>query len=275
MYYLTLQFLLASLVVLLISSRIKRFVLDVKDVRVENQTGRTFIVTGANSGLGFSTALALARANATVVLCCRNTSRCNDAKKRILQSAPAANIHSFHLDLSSFSSIRLFAANFTDQFGAVDVLINNAGIMALPSRMLTEAGIEMQLGTNHVGHFMLTGLLFPHIRPGGRIITHSSMMHAMSSHRFPFEDPNCENYDPWIAYGNSKLSNLLFTFELNKRLELWKNPRNITAIAVHPGFSATHLQQERFPFWQFICAHFATTPEHGALSQIIGSCIYS
>jgi NAD(P)-dependent dehydrogenase (short-subunit alcohol dehydrogenase family) len=245
------------------------------DVDYHAAANKIVIVTGANSGLGFHTALALARANATVVLACRNERKCIPAKLQIQAAVPSSKVDSLELDLSSFKSIKQFTEDFKKKFPKLDVLINNAGIMAVPSRELTVDGLELQIGTNHFGHFLLTALLYPILSNNGRIINHSSGAHALADKNFPLEDLQSErDYSPFKAYGNSKLANLLFTFELNKRLKESGNPRNISSIAVHPGYTATNLQVERFPFWEQLNALFAMSGKDGSLSQIYGKCSY-
>ncbi|MFH5207118.1 oxidoreductase [Antrihabitans sp. NCIMB 15449] len=195
---------------------------------VGDQTGRTFIVTGANSGLGEVTARILAGAGAEVILACRNVEKAN-----VVAAEIGANATVRQLDLSDLASVRAFA-NSVD---GVDVLINNAGVMALPLRR-TADGFEMQIGTNHLGHFALTGLLFDKIRD--RVVTMSSGLHAYGS--IDLDDLNWEHrrYDRWRAYGQSKLANLMFTYELQRRLDAAGS--TVRSVAAHPGYAATGLQ---------------------------------
>jgi NAD(P)-dependent dehydrogenase (short-subunit alcohol dehydrogenase family) len=233
--------------------------------------GKIIVITGANSGLGFETALVLAKHNATIVLACRNMGKCEEAKKKILSSYGYANLDTMKLDLASFDSIRHFSNEFSEKYDHLDVLINNAGVMALPAREVTADGLEFQLGTNHFGHFLLTALLYPKLSQHSRIINHSSGAHAMSASTFPLDNMQLESkYDPWVAYGNSKLANLMFTYELHERLQKAGNPKQILTIAVHPGFTATNLQNEKFPFWEQISNFFAMKGPDGAKSQIYG-----
>jgi NAD(P)-dependent dehydrogenase (short-subunit alcohol dehydrogenase family) len=191
-------------------------------------SGRTIVVTGANSGLGLVTAREAARAGARVVLAVRDTARGRDAAATIPGSTEVRR-----LDLADLASVRAFAEEWQ---GALDVLVNNAGVMALPLRR-TADGFEMQIGTNHLGHFALTNLLLPHVT--GRVVTVSSGMHRMG--RISFDDLNSHaRYSRWRAYGQSKLANLLFTAELSRRLEAAGSP--VTAHAAHPGYAATNLQ---------------------------------
>ncbi|MEU7899398.1 oxidoreductase [Nonomuraea sp. NPDC049152] len=198
---------------------------------IPDLSGKTAIVTGANSGLGMITAGELARRGATTVLACRDTGKGESAKKRMLQAAPKGGIEVRRLDLADLSSVREFAAGIT---GKVDILVNNAGVMALPYRK-TADGFEMQFGTNHLGHFALTGLLLPRLRDG-RVVTVSSLTHVAG--RMRFDDLNSElSYHKWLAYGQSKLANLLFAYELQRRAG-----GRVTSVAAHPGYASTNLQ---------------------------------
>jgi len=199
--------------------------------------GRTFVVTGANSGIGLAAARALGRAGARVVLAVRDLSRGERAAASI-----EGTIEVRRLDLADLSSVRTFAADWE---GDLDVLINNAGVMAIPEQR-TADGFEMQVGTNHLGHFALTNLLLPHI--GDRVVTVSSGAHRMGSIRL--DDLNWEQgvYKPWRAYGQSKLANLLFTSELQRRLG--EAGSSVRATAAHPGYAATNLQGHTGNFLQ-------------------------
>lgn len=233
---------------------------------------KTIIVTGSNSGLGYHTALALAEHGAKVILACRNSGKCEEAKKKILEHAPASHVQCMTLNLASFKSIRSFVTEFISAYGKVDVLVNNAGVMAIPQRELTEDGIEFQIGTNHFGHFLLTSLLFPNITSGGRIINHSSALHMVHAMRFPHRDiQSSEWYDPATAYSNSKFANLLFTYEINNRLAEVGNVRGIKAIAVHPGYTATNLLTERVPYVDIISSYLAMKGEDGSKSQLFAA----
>jgi NAD(P)-dependent dehydrogenase (short-subunit alcohol dehydrogenase family) len=204
------------------------------------QPGKLALITGANSGVGFQAALELARAGAHVILGCRNLDKANSARQRILAQVPAAQLEPAALDLASLASIRTFAATFLAQQRNLNLLINNAGVMALPTRQLTADGFELQIGTNHLGHFALTGLLLPAIltAPSARIVTVSSIAHRGG--RIRFDDLNwTHGYKPWPAYRQSKLANLYFAFELARRLRA-SHP-NVASIAVHPGVAKTNL----------------------------------
>jgi NAD(P)-dependent dehydrogenase (short-subunit alcohol dehydrogenase family) len=201
---------------------------------IPDLTGMSAIVTGANSGLGLETARELARAGARVLMACRNPVKAQAALEEVRRTArDPEGVVTAALDLASLSCVRTFAAGVT----AVDLLINNAGIMAIP-RAESADGYEMQLATNHLGHFALTGLLLPQLlaSPNPRVVTVSSQMHRVG--KIDFDDLMGErSYNPWRAYGQSKLANLLFTSELARRAG-----SSITATAAHPGWSATNLQ---------------------------------
>lgn len=204
-----------------------------------DQSGRIVVVTGANSGIGLDAARMLAGKGATVILACRTASKAEAALHQIRAVHPNADLHFLPLDLSSLSSVRAFATTFEGNFPRLDLLINNAGIMAIP-RTLTADGFEMQIGTNHFGHFALTGLLLPALRRGtaARIVNVASNAHGFG--KMHFDDLAGEkHYSRWGRYGQSKLANLLFTYELDRRLRAANLP--IASVACHPGYSATNL----------------------------------
>jgi NAD(P)-dependent dehydrogenase (short-subunit alcohol dehydrogenase family) len=196
---------------------------------IPSQTGRTAVVTGANSGLGLATARELARAGASVVLAVRNLERGAQAAESI-----EGDVTVRQLDLADLASVRAFADGWT---GDLDVLVNNAGIMMVPAGR-TADGFELQFGTNHLGHFALTNLLLPHVTD--RVVTVSSGLHR--SGVIDLDDLNWRRraYNATAAYGQSKLANLLFTLELQRRLTAAGSP--VRALAAHPGYSATNLQ---------------------------------
>jgi NAD(P)-dependent dehydrogenase (short-subunit alcohol dehydrogenase family) len=193
--------------------------------------GKTVIVTGANSGIGHAAAAALAGAGATVVLAVRD-----QAKGEVAAAALPGMTEVRPLDLASLDSVRAFAAAWQ---GDIDLLINNAGVM-IPPLSRTADGFELQFGTNHLGHFALTNLLLPHVAADGRVVTVSSDAHKSGA--IDFDDLNWERkrYRPWRAYGQSKLANLLFTTELQRRLT--EAGSTVKATAAHPGYAATNLQ---------------------------------
>jgi NAD(P)-dependent dehydrogenase (short-subunit alcohol dehydrogenase family) len=203
---------------------------------IPDQTGRTVIVTGANSGIGRAAATALAEKGARVVLAVRNTDKGNAAAADMSGQTEVRQ-----LDLASLASVRAFADAWE---GPIDLLINNAGIM-VPPYSHTEDGFEMQFGTNHLGHFALTNLLLEHVT--GRVVTVASGAHRFGS--IDFNDLNWERkpYKPWAAYGQSKLANLLFTAELQRRLI--EAGSDVLATAAHPGYAATNLQFQSQRRW--------------------------
>ena len=203
-------------------------------------SGRTAIVTGGNSGIGYQAALGLARKGAHVVLACRSLPKADEAIGRITASHPGAKLEARALDLASLESVRSFAKSFLDDHGELHVLCNNAGVMRLPYRKTAE-GFEMQIGTNHLGPFALTGLLIERLlaTPGARVVTVSSTMHRPGKIRF--DDLHWERgYQKWGAYCQSKLANLLFAFELQRRLDA--RGASVLSVACHPGYAATALQ---------------------------------
>jgi NAD(P)-dependent dehydrogenase (short-subunit alcohol dehydrogenase family) len=206
---------------------------------IPSLAGLRAVVTGANSGLGYETALALAAHGAQVTMAVRDTAKGDAAAQQIRAQAPQASIEVRRLDLADLASIDEFAWLWRESHpDGLDMLINNAGIMAIPRRE-TADGFEMQLGTNHLGHFALTGRLLDAIRPEGRIVTVSSQAHRMG--RMDFDDLMGERkYGAWRAYGQSKLANLLFVRSLAERLE--RAGSTIASVAAHPGFASTHLQ---------------------------------
>lgn len=208
---------------------------------IPDQTGRTALVTGANSGIGFHTALELARAGARVVVSSRDAAKGEEAVRRIEAEVPQAEVELGVFDLADLESVRRFARTFADRRGALDVLVNNAGVMAVPQRRVTTDGFELQLETNHLGHFALTGLLLPALlaRAGARVVTVSSTAHRLG--RMRFDDLEGERgYRPWRAYGQSKLANLLFALELDRRAS--SSGLDLLSVAAHPGLAATNLQ---------------------------------
>jgi NAD(P)-dependent dehydrogenase (short-subunit alcohol dehydrogenase family) len=208
---------------------------------IPDLTGRSVIVTGANSGIGFETARALAEHNASVTLAVRDEARGLDAATRIRSTAPDADVAVMALDLTDLASVRDFADSWSASHSeGLSLLINNAGVMAIPLRR-TADGFEMQIGTNHLGHFALTGLLMPALVavPRSRVVTVSSQAHRMG--KLNLADINAEKgYRSWSAYGQSKLANLLFTSELQRRVD--RVGIGLLAVAAHPGFASTNLQ---------------------------------
>jgi NAD(P)-dependent dehydrogenase (short-subunit alcohol dehydrogenase family) len=230
-----------------------------------DQTGRVAIVTGANTGIGFETAAALAAKNARVIMACRNRQKAEDAMARIRERTPEAELELIELDLASLASVERFATAFREGHERLDLLINNAGVM-VPPLGHTEDGFELQFGCNHLGHFALTGRLLDLIEAtsSSRIVNVSSMAHRYGT--MDFDNLNAEKgYDKMPAYGQSKLANLLFTFELQRRLEAKKS--SVKATAAHPGWTGTDLQRHSglIRFFNFF---FAQTPPMGALPTL-------
>lgn len=206
---------------------------------VPDQTGRTAVITGANTGIGYEAARVLAERGATVVLAVRDTARGRDAADRILAAAPQAQVRVRALDLASLASVREAADDLATTYQKIDLLINNAGVMWTPRR-LTADGFELQLGTNHLGHFAFTGLLLERVlaAKGSRVVTISSQAHR--SGRIHFDDLFLErDYGSHRAYAQSKLANLMFTYELQRRLAATK--ADTIAVAAHPGLARTEL----------------------------------
>ncbi len=206
--------------------------------QIPDQSGATAVVTGANSGLGLVTARELARAGATVVLACRNTQKGDAAAAEISADVPDAQVSVSELDLSSLDSVRQFAD--TLEADELTLLINNAGIMMTPPG-LTAEGFELQLGTNHLGHFALTGLLMDKLQRAGaaRVVTLSSIEHKAG--HLDFDDLQLSHgYAPRKAYRQSKLANAAFGLELDRRLRAAGS--SVTSVLAHPGYSATNLQ---------------------------------
>lgn len=212
------------------------------------QRGRTAIVTGANSGLGLLAALELARAGASVVMASRDPHKAEAAADRISAEVPSAKLEQVPLDLASLASVRDSADRIRGSQNQLDLLINNAGVMAAPRR-LTADGFELQFGTNHLGHFALTGLLLPMLRDreGARVVTVSSGAHHRG--QMNFDDLQGEGrYRRWGAYAQSKLANLLFALELDRRLRAAGLP--LISVAAHPGYAATNLQMSGPPIYE-------------------------
>jgi NAD(P)-dependent dehydrogenase (short-subunit alcohol dehydrogenase family) len=236
---------------------------------VPDQSGRIAVVTGANSGLGFDTAAVLADKGAHVVLAVRNLDKGREAVEKIKAASPNAVVALQELDLSSLASVRTAAEELRAAHPRIDLLINNAGVMYVPTRETTKDGFEMQFGTNHLGHFALTGLLLDHLTSvdGSRIVTVSSVGHRLMA-RIHFDDPHLQRkYNRVEAYGQSKLANLLFTYELQRRLKSAGVPT--VALAAHPGFSDTELMRYLPDFIPSFVWKVATQPaDKGALPTL-------
>ncbi len=207
---------------------------------IPDLSGKTIVVTGGNSGIGYEAALQFARKRADVILACRDLGKARTAAAQIAASASGAKVEVMELDLSNLASVRGFSDAFHLQHQALHVLCNNAGVMAIPYRQ-TADGFEMQFGTNHLGHFALTGLLLDRLlaTDGARVVNVASGAHRMGKIRF--DDLQWKNgYRKWMAYGQSKLANLLFTSELQRKVDA--AGKKLLAVACHPGYAATNLQ---------------------------------
>lgn len=203
-----------------------------------NLEQQIFIVTGANSGLGRVTALSLARAGAQVIFACRNVGAGQAVIARDLDRIAAPRCYVRMLDLASLDSVSVFANNITSEFGIINGLVNNAGIMGVPTRRITADGFELQFGTNHLSHFALTARLFNRLHRMARIVTVSSINARIGS--LDFDDLQAQRaYDPWSAYSASKLANLSFALTLDRRLRAARS--GISSIAAHPGVALTRL----------------------------------
>lgn len=237
--------------------------------------GRVFLITGGNSGIGFAAAQELAAKGAKVVLVCRDAQRAETACENLARAGARQAPEYVVLDLASLASIRAGSDVICSRFPRVDVLINNAGLMALP-RTVTEDGFEAQIGVNHLGHFALTGLLLRVLResPAPRVVTVSSLAHWFG--RVRFNDLQGErSYGKWTAYNQSKLANLLFSFELQRRCAA--TMPELSSVACHPGYAATNLQLvgpqlERSPwltsFFRVANRFVARSPAYGAQPTI-------
>lgn len=209
---------------------------------IPDLTGKVALVTGSNSGIGYEAVKALAEKNAEVIIAVRNIPKGDSAASKIKAIYPHAKLNVMKLDLSSLDSVRDFTKKFREIYNSLDLLINNAGVMIPPYSKTTE-GFELQFGTNHLGHFVLTAELMELIEKSseGRIVNVSSSAHKFG--KIDFEDLNWEKrkYKPWRAYGDSKIANLYFTYELGRRLK--KAGSKIKVTSCHPGWSATNLQR--------------------------------
>lgn len=205
-------------------------------------TAKTVVITGANSGIGFQAAMHFARAGARVVMACRSMDKAQKAQQDIQSAVPTANTVVIRLDVSDLDSVREFVREFEQQIGELDLLINNAGIVAIPLQR-NAAGHEMQLATNYLGAFALTGLLLPFFRKGVpcRIVNVGSLAHRLG--KLNPDDLNWEStpYDQWKSYANSKVAMMSYTLELNRRLQA--SGSNVIALSAHPGFANTNIHQ--------------------------------
>ena len=239
---------------------------------IPDQTGRVAIITGANTGLGFETARALAEHGAHVVIAVRDTTKGTAAAGRIAKAAPKAGVDVVELDLGSLDSVRAGAGELAARFPRIDLLINNAGVM-YPPKSTTADGFELQFGTNHLGPFALTGLLLDNLLPveGSRVVAVASVAHNIRA-SMDFDDLQWERrrYDRVASYGQSKLANLLFTYELQRRLAAKNEPT--IAVAAHPGVSNTelirHVPGSNLPGVSWIGDRLVNSAQKGALATL-------
>ena len=250
------------------------------DTHIPAQDGRRVLITGANSGIGLAAARLLARRGAQVVLTSRDEQRGRDALRKVAAAAAGPAPELLRLDLAALDDVRRAAAELRARHGHLDVLVNNAGVMGTPRRR-TADGFELQFGTNHLGHFALTGLLLPALLAARqpRVVTVSSNMHRRG--RMRFDDLNWQHgYHPWEAYSQSKLANLLFTFELQRRAA--RAGLALAALAAHPGYAATNLQDRRSQMTgqmlvtrlvRVANALFAQDAVHGALPTVAAAAL--
>ena len=239
---------------------------------VPDQTGRLAVVTGSNTGLGFDTARVLAARGAHVVMACRDTAKADSAAAKIRAQTPGAQVSVQKLDLGSLASVREAAAEMVAAYPRIDLLINNAGVM-YPPKSTTADGFELQFGTNHLGHFALTGLLLGNLLPvdGSRVVVVASIAHDIRA-KIDFADLQWERrrYDRVAAYGQSKLANLMFAYDLQRRLATAK--AKTIAVAAHPGVAATeltrHVPGAGLPGVNWVFGRILNTAEMGALPTL-------
>jgi NAD(P)-dependent dehydrogenase (short-subunit alcohol dehydrogenase family) len=236
---------------------------------MENQTGKVVIITGSNTGIGYHMAYGLASKGANVVMACRNLEKASDSRNKILKDFPKANIKLYQLDLADLDNIKYFANKFINENDKLDILINNAGVM-IPPYSKTKNNFELQFGTNHLGHFALTGLLLPLLEKNdnGRIITVSSIAHNPGI--IDFNDLNSERkkYSKWGSYSQSKISNLCFAIELDRRLKA--GGFSTISLASHPGYSNTELQRYSI-LWRILNVFFAMSAKKGAEATLFAA----
>ena len=238
----------------------KKYKWTLKDI--PDQSGKVVIVTGANSGIGFEASSALAHRGATVIMACRSLEKGEAAAEQIRSESPRNQIVVKRLDLTDLSSVQKFTESFLAEYSMLDILINNAGVMATPYRKTID-GFELQFGTNHLGHFKLTGLLIDLLKStaNSRVVTITSYAHFFG--RINFGDLNSERfYQKWLAYAQSKLANVLFGYELQRRTA--RSGNNPISIVAHSGYAATNLQHTSWLF-SMLNPIMAQSQEMGAL----------
>lgn len=235
---------------------------------IPDLTGQTVLITGANSGLGLESTRLLAQRGAHVIMACRSRDKGQPAMESLQAQNPGADLNLMQLDLADLASVRDFARRFRDHYPRLDVLLNNAGVMA-PPLQFTQDGFEMQFGTNHLGHFALTGLVLDQLRAADapRVVVLSSLAHRFG--RLDFDNLDARlGYQRWRFYGQSKLANLIFALELDRRLR--RGGETVQSIGVHPGYSATNLQRT-IPGHSLFNAVTAQSPQKGAYPSVFAA----
>lgn len=236
---------------------------------IEDQSGKVVIVTGSSSGIGFEAARVLANKGAEVIIAVRNSEKGESALNKIINENPDARLKVMNLDLADLESVGEFVQAFKNEYSCLNILINNAGVM-IPPYTKTKDGFELQFGTNHMGHFVLTGKLLDmlHASEGSRVVNVSSNAHKFGN--IDFDDLNWEKrkYSAWKAYGDSKIANLYFTYELHRNMK--KSGKGTLVTAAHPGWTATDLQRHSGIF-QFMNSFFAQNIRMGALPTLFAA----
>tara|TARA_Y100000588_G_scaffold52167_1_gene49070 strand:+ start:1142 stop:2029 length:888 start_codon:yes stop_codon:yes gene_type:complete len=228
---------------------------------MDDQSGKVAVVTGSNTGIGYHMARTLASKGASVTMACRDIEKADRARMKILGDFPGSEVSTSTLNLADLSSVEEFAKGFPTS-GGLDILINNAGVM-IPPKSRTKDGFELQFGTNHLGHFALTGHLMPILEgtAGSRVVTVSSIAHNPGVIDFDDLNGDRKRYSKWGFYSQSKIANLTFSLELARRLE--RSGSGVSAIASHPGYSATDLQRHSL-LWRFLNLFLAMPAKRGA-----------
>jgi NAD(P)-dependent dehydrogenase (short-subunit alcohol dehydrogenase family) len=233
---------------------------------IPNQKGKVVVVTGSSSGIGFEAARVLAEKQATVIIAVRNLEKGNKAVEKILVQNKEADVKVLELDLANLESVERFAENFKKEYSRLDLLINNAGVM-IPPYSKTSDGFELQFGTNHLGHYALTGSLLELLlkTEGSRIVNVSSGAHKVGNLNFDDLTWEKRSYSAWRAYGDSKIANLYFTYELDRQLK--EHHLDLIVTAAHPGYTATELQRNMGVF-EFLNSIFAQDVSIGSLPTL-------
>jgi len=238
--------------------------------QIPSQRGKTAIVTGGNRGLGYETTLGLVKVGYKVVMASRNKEKSEAARDKILKNQPGAELDILQLDLNSLAKVRKFARDFISKYDRLDLLVNNAGLV-MPPYQKTEDGFESQIGINHLGHFLLTGLLIGMLKqsPGSRVVSIGSIAHKNGKIHLDDLHSNHE-YNKKAAYSQSKLATLMFAYELQRRLEV--NRLDVISVAAHPGVALTNLKERLPPIWvkpvKFLASVLVQLPNMGAMPTL-------